>query len=220
VLADAAAREAVKAAKDDPAPAVKAAALLASVPPGAGRAAVFKVIPFLKETSAEVRAAATAAVVRAAGDAELGQLYKLFTEKDAVVYELVAAELGRYTTAATGELLLKIVKREDKRVRIAATKALIARSDPPSRAAVEGLAKDPDPDVRLVVLLATAPDQAAQQAATADATLARNIYRALVGKPQYRATFLDWLLAKYRGLDAKAKAEVLAEWLAGAPAQR
>src|SRR5262249_49444886 len=89
------ATDALAALKNDPLPALKSAALLASVKLGVGRSMVFKMIPFLKDSNVEVRAAASAAVVRAAGDAELGQLYKLFGETDPRPYEMVATELGK-----------------------------------------------------------------------------------------------------------------------------
>lgn len=207
---------ALKAAKDDPSPSVRGAVLLAGVQPGAGRAVVFRMTALLKDPSAEVRGAASAAVVRAAGDAGLDQLYRLFSEKDPRPYELVAEELARYATAPTLDLLARMLKRDDRRIRLAAARAIGARSDAPARELFQSLANDPDQEIAGLVLLKVAPETLALRAGSTEPPVGRKIYQQLVSTPRYRPIMADWLLSHYRALDAKTKAEVLQEWLSGA----
>jgi hypothetical protein len=213
---DAAALAALSALKNDSAPGVRSAALLAGIKPGAGRAVVFKMIPFLKDPSAEVRGAASAGIVRAAGDAELAQLYLLFKEKDARPYEMVAFELGKYGTEPTAQLLGKMLKKDDKRVRLAAATALMARTDAFAKPLIEGLASDPDPEIKnLAGPTAGASDNAAKKIMAAPLAEARKLFPQLAIGPG-RPAAANWLIAKFPDLDALARVEVLGQWLIGA----
>ncbi len=218
--ADAPSREAaLKLAKDDSQPGLKAVGLLASVQPGGGRATVFRMVPFLKDPAVELRAASAAGVVRAAGDAELDQLYRLFSEKDPRPYEWVAQELSKFGTGPTLELLTRMLKKEDRRIRVAATRALGARSDAAARHIYESLAKDADAEIAALVQGKTNPALLALSLSGASPERARRIYSDLVPLAQHRALMADWLLAQYRSLAPLTQAEVLQEWLCGAPVQ-
>jgi hypothetical protein len=67
---------------EDKNPAVRGVALLASVKKGGGRPEMYRLSPLLHHKSVEVRAAASAGMVRAAGDMALDQLYLLARETD------------------------------------------------------------------------------------------------------------------------------------------
>lgn len=212
-----AALDALGALKNDPAPGVRSAAILAGVRPGSGRATVYKLIPFLKDPNVDVRAAASAGVVRAAGDAELGQLYLLFKESDPRPYEMVAAELGRSATAATAQLLGKMLKKDDQRVRVAAARALATRTDDFARSLLASVAGDTNPEVKaFAVASGGLTVDAGRQLLAASPADARKLYPQLAIGPS-RPIAAAWLVQNFAGLDAVGKVEVLGQWLAGAP---
>ncbi len=214
---DSSALEALGALKNDPVPGVRSAALLAGVKLGAGRGVVFKLIPFMKDSNVDVRSAAAAGVVRAAGDAELGQLYLLFKESDPRPYEMVANELAKYPTPATAQLLGKMLKKDDKRIRMAAAKAIVVRGDESAKALVDAVAADVDPDVNAIAqgVVGTAGADAARQLPAAKPADARKLYRQLSAGAG-RGAAAKWLLGNFAALDAVAQVEVLGEWLVGA----
>jgi TonB family protein len=209
------ARAALDAAANDPAPAIKAVGLLASVKPASGKAAVFKLVPFLRDDSVDIRAAAAAGVVRANGDGSLDALYLLFKETDPKPYEWVAAELGKYSTDATGQLLLKILKKDEPRAHRAAAQALAARTDALAKNAVAGFASDPDAEVKALAAPAKPPtlDELGRQALSAPLPAGRKAYKTLAGNMAGRPAAQAWLLAKFLELDPITQAEVLGEWL-------
>src|SRR5204863_7747929 len=96
-----------------------------------------RLTPFLRDKAVEVRGAASAGMVRAAGDLALDQLYLLGKETDPRPAQWVAAELGQYATAATAEFLGKLLKRDNLDIQIAAAQALAARPDAAARALLD-----------------------------------------------------------------------------------
>jgi len=79
---DPAAKKALAEAAKDAPPAVRGAAMLAQIRPGAGRAKVIAMETLLRDPSPDLRAAAAAGVVRAGGDTNLDDLYVLFKDND------------------------------------------------------------------------------------------------------------------------------------------
>ena len=97
------ARAALKDELKDPDPNVPAAAILAEARPGAGKGAVFRLTPLLRDKSVAVRAAAAAALARVGGEAALPQLFLIFKEKDPVVYTTIAPELAALSGQASAK---------------------------------------------------------------------------------------------------------------------
>jgi len=147
------ARKALAAAAKDPSTTVRAAAMLAAVRPGAGRAKVYGLVPFLRDPSPEVRAAAAAGVVRAGGDANLDDLYVVFKDSDARPAEAVAVELGRLQTEESTKFLVRLLKRPQVSVQLLAARALMKRGAREWFAALRPmLDKKYDPELRNVAL--------------------------------------------------------------------
>jgi hypothetical protein len=154
------ARPLVLALMTDKDPAVRGVATLASVKRGGGRPEMYRLTPLLRDKAVEVRGAASAGMVRAAGDLALDQLYLLAREPDPRPSQLVAAELGRYATPATAEFLGRLLKRENRDIQVAAAQALMARTDSDARALVESIRANPQASFELRQIAAGAPAHA------------------------------------------------------------
>ncbi len=205
------AKKAVSAALKDPAPTVRASALLASARPGAGRPAMLRSLPSVHDPLPEIRAAAAAAIVRTGGDAGLGELYFLFKEKDPRPAEAVARELGRLSTEESARFLARLLKRPDPRVRLAAAVALASRRDSTARDALRSLL-DPATDLELRAHALVVSDPASLPALAQSKELGPWAYRAMLASRD-RDRAADWLLASFPELPASTRVEVLADWL-------
>ncbi len=211
-------REIAKLAKEA-SPEVQVAALVAMGRSGARRAALFGLAPFLRDKSVVVRGMAAAGLVRVAGDDALPQLYLLFKETDARPYELVAAELKGLPSVPSAEILARFLRKDDRRIRVAAAAALAARNDEPARKALAPLLKERDPELRFYAAGAAAAGERSALV-TAVGPSGRTAYRALASGSG-RPTAAAWLLSQLDRLGGVARAEALGDWLAttrsGAP---
>jgi HEAT repeat protein len=199
---------------NDAPPAIRAAALLAGTRPEAGRGAVFRLTALLHEPAPEVRGAAAAALLRAGGEAMVPQLFLLHKEKDPRPGEAVAKELGAMKGEASAEMLGKLVHNKgDRRVRLAAARALAVRRDPPARKLLAKLADNQDAELRF---LGSADLNAQKRLAAASAPEGqswRASFAALAAGPG-RLAAVDWALAQFPKLDPAARVEIVAAWLA------
>lgn len=201
--------------KEGPA-AVRGAALLASVRPGAGRGVVFRMTPLLNDPSPEVRGAASAALLRAGGESTIPQLFKLFREKDPRPGELVAKELAAMKGAASAELLGKLARsKAPRRVRLACASALASRRDEHAAKFLAPLASDSDPELRFLASGGLDAEKRLAVVSASEAQAWRNSYMALVAGSG-RLAAVDWAVAQFSKLDPTARVEVLAPWLAQA----
>lgn len=207
------AQEAIAAAAGDPLPAIRAVGLLGSVKPNAGKGTLFKMIPYLRDPAVEIRAAASAGVVRAVGDAGLEQLYLLFKETDPRPYEWVSAELGKYSSDATAQFLGRIAKKDDARAHRAAVMALAIRKDASARQVYAAYANDPDPALKAVAPDPTSVEGLSRQAMAVAPAAGVRAYRSLLAISAGRPAALTWLLAKFADLEPTLQAEVLGLWL-------
>jgi len=189
---------------------VRAAALLVSVKRGGGRPEMYRIVEFLHDPSAEVRGAASAGLVRAAGDQALDQLYLLSKEKDARPYELVSAELATFATPATAEFLGKLLKHGGVS-ELPAARALAARKDPAARALIEPVlaaaAQNPEarPELRALALPPGHADGASLDPQEQQ-------YRALLLGHHSREA-ATWLLAHLSTNEPVQAVPLLCDWL-------
>lgn len=203
-------RKTLLAALDDPARAVKVAAITALGRPGGGRPVLFRVTPFLRDPAVEIRTAAGATLVRAVGEPAVEQLYLIWKENDPRPFEAVAPELGQLSSQASAEMLGRFLKRDDLRIRTAGAAALAGRRDAFARAALAAATKDAQPAVRVFALPALpAPTRAATAAASPDP----RAYDALLRSGE-RDAAATWLIAQWPHLDAPARLDALAAFLA------
>ena len=208
---------ALDTASKDPNTAIRGAALLAAMPRDRGRVGVIRMAPLLHDPSPDIRAAASAGVLRAGGDLGLEQLYLLARERDPRPLQAAAAEMARMNSEASAELLGKWTKRTDKVVRRAAIQALAARHDGHARALVEPILQAAvtngaeDPAVRLLAIPLADANQLV--AMTGDPMLGRAAYQALL-RTNARQQAAHWLLANFEGLPAGERIGVLGDWIA------
>ena len=118
---------------------VRGAATFASVKKGGGRPEMYRLAPLLHDKAVEVRGAASAGIVRAAGDLALDQLYLLARETDPRPARAVAAELGALSSAPSAEFLGHMLKRDNREVQLAAAHALASRTDAAARAELDSV---------------------------------------------------------------------------------
>jgi len=215
---------------------VKGAAVMASVRKGAGRPEMYRLAPFLRDKAVEVRAAASAGMVRAGGDLALDQLYRLARETDPRPAQMVAAELATHATSATAEFLGQMLKRDNREVQIAALQALMARKDREARALVEETKTSPQSTVELrriasggsvrgpVASVSIEGDSArvpasgdastTAVAAGAPAATAPDLvaYKALLERGRSREA-VAWVLQNLLRLPPRTAVDVLGDWL-------
>lgn len=211
------ARTAAKKAMEDPNANVRAAAIRAWAQADTGKRALFALTPMLKDPSIAVRAAAHAGVARSSGDKGLEQLYLVYKEKDAQVYEALSEELAQMNTEASAEMLKKFLRKDDPRVKRAAALALSARGDRFARSAVEALAGDADPSLRLLAAhaLGSAELQAAASEVAGDEKGAFSIFQALL-KGGARRSAAALMFAALPAAKPDSRVEWLGSWLRAA----
>jgi hypothetical protein len=169
-----------------------------------------------------VRASATAALVRVGGEAVLPQLFLVFREKDPVVYTTLATELAALSGKASADMLGRLLRKDDIRVKLAAARALAARHDEYAAKLQASLAgasnielqllagpaqdkdKDNDKDKREAALAAPMNEESAKT------------FSALLRGPG-RMVAADWLLVQFAKLDPGMRVSLLGQWLGTRP---
>jgi HEAT repeat protein len=204
----------------DPVPPVRAAALLATMPPGRSHIGVLRMAALLHDPSADIRAAAAAGVLRAGGEAGLEQLYLLSRDKDARPLVAAAAELGRMSSEDSAALLGRLLRRPEKSVRVAVVRALASRTDPAARKLVEPVLAaarrnaSEDPAIReLVIPFATSEELTSM---ALDPRLGLKVYRAWL-RANDRTSAGRWLLDNLLQLTPEDRIAVLGDWIAVPP---
>lgn len=217
-------RDAMLALEHDPDLGVRGAAILASVRKGGGRAELYRLAPMLRHHAVEVRAAASAGVVRASGDAALDQLYRLWRETDARPAEAVARELAEMDTPASAEFLGRLAEKNVSAIKMAAVRALAARQDAAAKtllaALCETAAQDPRAPAELRTMAARlasagAPSGVdageAPQAGSGTQQEAHHSYRELLASGR-RDEAAAWLTSRFAALPPREAVEVLDAW--------
>jgi TonB family protein len=205
------ARKALAAAAKDDKVAVRAAAMLAQIRPGAGRPKVIAMEKYLRDPSPEMRAAAAAGVVRAGGAANLDDLYVLFKDSDARPALAALRELERVPGDAATKLIARLATRPPVEVQKLAADLLVRRNARDYYTSLKPyLEPRADPDLRALALAGV--DEAALQAAAADTTLGIGVYRARLARGE-REQAIDWFLARGAKLPPPLQAEAMATWL-------
>jgi hypothetical protein len=213
-------RMALAAASKDANPAIRGAALLASIARAHDRVGLFRMSPLLHDPSPDIRAAAAAGVLRAAGDQGIEQLYLLARERDPRPLVAAAGELSRLRSEESAAMLGKWLARPDKSVRRAAIQALAARHDETARALVAPVLAaaltngNEDVAVRELALRTATPEQLA--GLVSDPRLGRAVYRALLAANR-REDAARWVVGNLDRLLPDERIAVLGEWIAAAP---
>jgi TonB family protein len=214
-LAPTSARPIVMAAMLEKDPAVRGAAILASVRKGAGRPEMYRLAPLLHDKVLEVRGAASAGMVRAAGDMALDQLYLLARETDPRPGQLVAAELAKMTTTPSAEFLGRMLRKENFHVQIAAARALAARNDAAALIELDGIKADAavPAEVRAIAAAKGKPTLAVgqDQAAAAFSAATQPVHRLL--KENRNRDAAVWIIEKFQSLEPRDGIDVLGAWL-------
>ncbi len=206
------AKKALADATKDENATVRAAAMLAQIRQGAGRAKVIAMEAFLRDPSPDLRAAAAAGVVRAGGDANLADLYVLFKDDDPRPALAALRELERLPTDESSKLIARLARRPQLPVEKLAAQIIVRRKARDQFAALKPYL-DPKTDAELRALALVAADEPALQAASADPKLALAAFRARLARGE-RDQAADWFIARGVTLSAAEQAAALAEWLA------
>ena len=213
---DAGARKALAAATKDGVPAVRAAAMLAQIRPGAGRAKVIAMETYLRDPAPDIRAAAAAGVVRAGGDANLDDLYVLFKDSDPRPALAALHELDRLASDEATKLVARLARRPQPAVQKLAAEILIRRGARDSYAALRPyLDQKSDPEVRALALVAA--DEPVLQAASVDPKIGIAAYRARLARGE-RDQAADWFIAHGKALTPADQAGAMTDWIASAEA--
>jgi HEAT repeat protein len=207
------AQAALKDVLKDPDPNIQAAAILAEARPGAGKGAVFRLTPLLRDKSVAVRAAAAAALVRVGGEDVLPQLFLVFKEKAPIIYTALAPELAALSGEPSAEMLGRFLRKDDPVIKLAAARALASRRDEHAARMQASLASAANPELQL--LAGSTLDKDKRASATlvpANEDFAATFSALLRGTGTIVAG--DWLLAQFDGLEARRRVSFLGQWLA------
>lgn len=218
-------RPVVMATLEDKDPAVRGAALLASVRKGVGRPEMYRLAPLLHDKAVEVRGAASAGMVRAGGDLALEQLYLLGRETDPRPGTWVAAELAQLSSRPSAEFLGKMLKKTNAPVQVAAARALAGRKDAGARAEADTAKSDDRLPSEVRTILAADP-KAVPATLTAATSRTPEVVRSQAAiepvrqllKGQRNADAAAWLLENFQSLEPRAAIDVLGLWLLRQPA--
>jgi hypothetical protein len=209
-------KAALKALAKDPDPAIASQAISAEARPSAGKGAVFRLTPLLRDKSIAVRAAAAAALVRIGGEEVLPQLFLIYKEKAPSIYITLAAELANLSGAASADMLGRLLKKDSYEIRTAAARALAARRDEHAAKLQATLATADRPDLQLLSGLALAKDKRDAAVGVQADDRFRDSYSALL-RGIARVVAADWLLAHFSELSPASRADLLGQWLATRP---
>jgi HEAT repeat protein len=225
ITSDDATRKALAEAGKDDVLAVRAAATLAGATPGSGRGKVFALVTPLRDPSPEMRAAAAAGIVRAAGNSNLDDLYVIFMDKDPRPSAAVATELDHLRTEEATKLLVRLLKRSNLAVQLAATRALINRGARDTYGAFRPfLDAKTDAELRGLALVSAEASTLDNLAKVVEASNAADAKATRLGLATYHARLArserdpagDVLLAVLMKLTPSERADALADWLAAA----
>ena len=200
----------------DPDPAIASWAITAEARPSAGRGAVFRLTPLLRDKSVAVRAAAAAALVRVGGEDVLPQLFLIYKEKSPSIYVALAAELANLSGAASAEMLGRLLKKDNYETRAAAARALAARRDEHAARLRATLATADHPELQLLSGLALAKDKRDAAVRVQPDDGFRDSYSALL-RGIARVVAADWLLVHFPEISPASRADLLGQWLATRP---
>jgi HEAT repeat protein len=204
---------------------VRAAATLAGATPGSGRGKVFALVTPLRDPSPEMRAAAAAGIVRAAGNSNLDDLYVIFMDKDPRPSAAVAMELDHLRTEEATKLLVRLLKRTNLAVQLAATRALINRGARDTYGAFRPfLDAKTDAELRGLALVSAETSTLDNLAKVVEASNAADAKATRLGLATYHARLArserdpasDVLLSVLMKLTPSERADALADWLAAA----
>jgi TonB family protein len=207
------ARAALATATKDDNVAVRAAALLAQIRPGAGRAKLFAKVHIVKDPAIEMRAAGSAGVVRAAGDSDFDDLYMLFKDTDPRPAEATLHELDHVTTAESTKMIAKLMRRPLVPVQRTAAEILVRRHATETFPAFKMFVDPPASDAELRGLGLVAVDDAKLASFATDPKMGVWVYRALLARNE-RDRAADWLLSQAGAMTPDAQADAMVDWLA------
>ncbi|HVR63416.1 MAG TPA: TonB family protein [Polyangia bacterium] len=217
-LAEPAARSLWPALIKESDPAVRAAAVTVSARPNGGRAALYRLIPYLRDPSLDVRAAAAAGMVHSAGELALDQFAAVLKDPDPRVAVAIARELGHLPTPAAAALLGRLARREAVEARVAAAQALAARQDAPARELLAPILAAAASDVRApaaIRALAVPPGESA--APPADPEVAA--FRALLADHKH-AEAAARLVSEFDRTPQRTMVAFFAAWVENPPTAR
>jgi hypothetical protein len=142
------------------------------------------------------------------------QLFLLHKERDPRPGEAVAKELGVMKGEASAEMLGKLVHNKgDRRVRLAAARALAVRRDPPARKLLANLAGHQDAELRFLGSSELDAQKRLAAASAPEGQVWRASFAALAAGPA-RLAAADWALAQFPKLDPAVRVEIVGAWLA------
>lgn len=191
-------------------PGVRGAATFASVKKGGGRPEMYRLAPLLHDKAVEVRGAASAGIVRAAGNLALDQLYLLARETDPRPARAVAAELGALSSAPSAEFLGHMLKRDNREVQLAAARALARRTDAAARAELDSVKTSSTAFPELLAIAnGSAPASAGPGVAPEQNVMAlRDMLQA-----HKDVQAVNWIVARFPALPPQEAIDVLGTWL-------
>jgi TonB family protein len=208
---DPAAKKALAEASQADNATVRAAAMLAQIRPGAGRAKVIAMEAFLRDPKPDVRAAAAAGVVRAGGDANLADLYVLFKDDDPRPALAALRELAQLPSEESTKLIARLARRPQPAVRKLATEILSRRKGSEAQAALKPYL-DAKADAELRAHALVTADEPTLQAAAVDPQLGLGVFRARLARGE-KDQAVDWFITHRNRLSPADQAAAMGEWL-------
>ncbi len=205
-------KAAVRSLLQDHDPTVRAAAIFADTRQGVGKGAVFRLIPFLRDPSIAVRSAAAVGLVRAGGEDILPQLFQIWKERDDDFFAAVAAELADQSGQASADMLVRLLRKDNPRTRLAAARALAARHDDAAAKALADLAKTSDPELRFLAGAVLDPESRVAAASAPKGYTWTESFLALA-RGSGKLAAVDWALAQFPKIEPATRIYLMGTWL-------
>jgi HEAT repeat protein len=213
-------RKLALAALGDTDPQLRAAGVEVFARPGGGRPTLYRLQPLLQDPSVEVRGAVAAGLIRSCGDLANDYVLPLFKAPSPEPLAAMAPELGRQTSPASLDLLAKMQKRNDPRLRVPVLAGLAMRTDSAGRAMFQSAAaqvrKDPYAPAEARRIVFASADSADLPIKTADPALGLLTFKALL-RAQRHTDAMDWLVASFDRLPPETLVDAFSAWLANPP---
>ncbi|HEY4392706.1 MAG TPA: TonB family protein [Polyangia bacterium] len=200
---------------------LRAAGATAFARPGGGRPTLYRLSPLVKDPSVEVRAAAAAGLIRAAGDLAHDFVLPLVKAREVQPLVAMAPELGKETSAGSLDLLAKLQKRPDPELRMPVLAALAERTDQAGRglfqAAAASVKKDPYASAEARRIVYADADVKELEPLMNDPALGLLGFKALL-RAQRHTEAMGWLVTQFDRLTPETLIDALGAWLQNPPA--
>jgi len=124
----------------------------------------------------------------------------------------VAAELADQSGQASADMLVRLLRKDNPRTRLAAARALAARHDDAAAKALADLAKTSDPELRFLAGAVLDPESRVAAASAPKGYTWTESFLALA-RGSGKLAAVDWALAQFPKIEPATRIYLMGTWL-------